>query len=63
MLDKLLAGLADKDYAWSRLDIIWIVILGFICGIFMMIGSLWSYFVAGKFHVLLYQKLREKYKK
>ncbi len=59
----LLVGFADKSYSWSVRDIPWIAALGFIGGIFMMVGSLWSYFIAGKFRELLYQKLKDKYKK
>jgi hypothetical protein len=59
----LLVGFADKGYAWSVHDIQWIVAVGFIGGIFIMLGSLWSYFIAGKFRELLYQKLNDKYKK
>jgi hypothetical protein len=57
------AGLISKDFGWSGRDIIWIVILGLGCGILATIGSLWSYFIAGKFRTVLFQKLKEKYKK
>ena len=59
----LVTALVVKDIGWLRDGIIWIIILGLAGGIMAMIGSLWRYFIAGKFRELLYQKLKEKYKK
>src|SRR5258708_228540 len=50
-------------YGWTIYETTEIAIVVVIAVILVMTGSLWQYFVAGKFRELLYQKLKEKYKK
>ncbi len=61
----LAAGLISVYYreGWTTYEMIEVVIFVAIATILAIIGSLWRYFVAGKFRELLYQKLKDKYNK
>lgn len=56
-------GSVYDGYVWTLQETITIVLLGVIGGILAMIGSLWQFFVVGKFRDILYQSLHRKAKK
>ncbi len=60
----LAAGSVSVYYGggWTVYKIMEIAVLVSVVVILAVIGSLWRYFIAGKFRDLLYQKLKDKYK-
>ena len=61
----LAAGSVSVYYGegWTVYEILEIAILVSIVAVLAVIGSLWRYFIVGKFRDVLYQKLKDRYKK
>ena len=54
----LILGLIDENYEWTITGITGVVFIAFILFILATIGSIWRFFIAGKFRTRLFKKLR-----
>ncbi len=58
----LIAGVLDTNYEWTEAGITGVGLLALAIAIIATIGSLWQFFVIGRFRTHLYRKLQEKNK-
>ena len=56
----LLSAILDKTYTWSSAGVIGVVIVSLILGICGFIGSMWRFFLAGKYRSNLFAKFKKR---